>query len=208
MHPNVVATRNADWVEGRFVLATDLAKTNLDAYPAARRSAAVALRVIRDAARGLAHAHAQRIMHRDVKPENVVLSAQGAVLLDFGIARAIEAAGTAQLTRSGIAVGTSHYMSPEQVQAVHDIDHRSDLYSVGCLLYESLAGHAPFRHPNEVVVLQMHLIEVAPDLRGVRPAAPEPMVAVIERAMEKNRDARWQTAAEMMDALAPAAAPR
>jgi eukaryotic-like serine/threonine-protein kinase len=166
------------------------------------------VRLGRDLLGALGAAHRIGIMHRDVKPENVVLSAQGAVLLDFGIARAIEAAGTAQLTRSGIAVGTSHYMSPEQVQAVHDIDHRSDLYSVGCLLYESLAGHAPFRHPNEVVVLQMHLTEIAPDLRGVRPDAPEPMVAVIERAMEKNRDARWQTAAEMMDALAPAAASR
>jgi serine/threonine-protein kinase len=143
-----------------------------------------------------------------VKPENVVLSQRGAVLLDFGIARAIEAAGTAQLTRSGIAVGTSHYMSPEQVQAASDVDHRSDLYSLGCLLYECLAGHAPFRHPNEVVVLQMHLNERPPDLREVRPEAPEALVAVIGRAMEKNREGRWQTAAEMSEALAPAAAAR
>jgi serine/threonine protein kinase len=156
----------------------------------------------------LSAAHRIGIMHRDVKPENVVVSAQGAVLLDFGIARAIEAAGTAQLTRSGIAVGTSHYMSPEQVQAASDVDHRSDLYSVGCLLYECLAGHAPFRHPNEVVVLQMHLNDTAPDLRGLRPDVPEPMVAAIDRAMEKSREARWQTATEMADALAPAAAPR
>jgi serine/threonine protein kinase len=166
------------------------------------------VRLGRDLLGALGAAHRIGIMHRDVKPENVVLSAQGAVLLDFGIARAIEAAGTAQLTRSGIAVGTSHYMSPEQVQAASDIDHRSDLYSVGCLLYECLAGHAPFRHPNEVVVLQMHLTESAPDLRGSRPDAPEAMVVVIERAMEKNREARWQTASDMADALVPTAAPR
>lgn len=166
------------------------------------------VRLGRDLLGALGAAHRIGIMHRDVKPENVVLSAQGAVLLDFGIARAIEAAGTAQLTRSGIAVGTSHYMSPEQVQAASDIDHRSDLYSVGCLLYECLAGHAPFRHPNEVVVLQMHLTESAPDLRGSRPDAPEAMVVVIERAMEKNREARWQTTSDMADALVPTAAPR
>ena len=166
------------------------------------------VRLGRDLLGALGAAHRIGIMHRDVKPENVVLSARGAVLLDFGIARAIEAAGTAQLTRSGIAVGTSHYMSPEQVQAESSIDHRSDLYSVGCLLYECLAGHAPFRHPNEVVVLQMHLTESAADLRPLRPEAPEALVAVIERAMEKRREGRWQTAAEMAEALAPAAAAR
>jgi serine/threonine-protein kinase len=166
------------------------------------------VRLGRDLLGALGAAHRIGIMHRDVKPENVVLSQRGAVLLDFGIARAIEAAGTAQLTRSGIAVGTSHYMSPEQVQAASDVDHRSDLYSLGCLLYECLAGHAPFRHPNEVVVLQMHLNERPPDLREVRPEAPEALVAVIGRAMEKNREGRWQTAAEMSEALAPAAVAR
>ena len=155
----------------------------------------------------LGAAHRIGIIHRDVKPENVVLSADGAVLLDFGIARAIEAAGTTQLTRSGITVGTSNYMSPEQVQAMADIDHRTDLYSVGCLLYESLAGHPPFRHPNEVVVLQMHLNEAAPDVRAHRPDAPEWLAAVISRAMAKDRNGRWQAAADMANALTPKAAP-
>ncbi len=165
------------------------------------------IRLGRDLLSALGAAHGIGIVHRDVKPENVVLSPQGAVLLDFGIARAIEAAGTAQLTRSGITVGTSSYMSPEQVQAATDIDHRADLYAVGCLLYESLAGHAPFRHPNEVVVLQMHLNEPAPDVRVQRPEAPESLAGVIARALEKDRGGRWQTAAEMAEALAPRAAP-
>jgi serine/threonine protein kinase len=159
------------------------------------------IRLGRDLLSALGAAHRIGIVHRDVKPENVVLSAKGAVLLDFGIARAIEAAGTAQLTRSGITVGTSHYMSPEQVQAASDIDHRTDLYSVGCLLYEGLAGHAPFRHPNEVVVLQMHLNEPTPDVRTSRPDAPDALVAVIMRALTKDREGRWQTAAEMAEAL-------
>lgn len=181
-------------------------RSHLDAVR--RLSVDDTVRLGRDLLGALGAAHRIGIMHRDVKPENVVLSQRGAVLLDFGIARAIEAAGTAQLTRSGIAVGTSHYMSPEQVQAAADVDHRSDLYSLGCLLYECLAGHAPFRHPNEVVVLQMHLNERPPDLREVRPEAPEALVAVIGRAMEKNREGRWQTAGEMSEALAPAAAAR
>jgi eukaryotic-like serine/threonine-protein kinase len=161
----------------------------------------------RDLLGALGAAHRIGIIHRDVKPENVVLSSRGAVLLDFGIARAIEAAGTAQLTRSGITVGTSNYMSPEQVQAATDIDHRTDLYSVGCLLFESLAGYPPFRHPNEVVVLQMHLNDAAPDVRGLRPETPEALATVIQRAMIKDRRQRWQTAVEMADALNPAAAP-
>jgi serine/threonine-protein kinase len=165
-----------------------------------------AVRLARDLLGALGAAHRLGIIHRDVKPENVVLSTKGAVLLDFGIARAIEAAGTAQLTRSGITVGTSNYMSPEQVQAATDIDHRTDLYSLGCLLFESVAGNPPFRHPNEVVVLQMHLNEPTPDVRSLRPDTSEALAAVIQRAMTKNRDLRWQTAAEMAEALSPAAA--
>jgi eukaryotic-like serine/threonine-protein kinase len=165
------------------------------------------IRLGRDLLAALGAAHRIGIVHRDVKPENVVLSSKGAVLLDFGIARAIEAAGTTQLTRSGITVGTSHYMSPEQVQGASDIDHRTDLYSVGCLLYESLAGQAPFRHPNEAVVLQMHLNDPIPDVRTSRPDAPEPLAAVITKALMKDRATRWQTAGEMAAALAPAAAP-
>ena len=90
---------------------------------------------------------------------------QGAVLLDFGIARAVWASGSDRLTRSGIAVGTSTYMSPEQITALQEIDLRSDLYSLACVLFECLAGQPPFVHRNEAVVLQMHLTQPAPDLR-------------------------------------------
>ncbi|HET8622875.1 MAG TPA: serine/threonine-protein kinase [Gemmatimonadales bacterium] len=165
------------------------------------------VRLAGDLLGALGAAHRMGIIHRDVKPENVVLSPQGAVLLDFGIARAIEAAGTTQLTRSGITVGTSNYMSPEQVQAATDIDHRTDLYSLGCLLFECLAGYPPFRHPNEVVVLQMHLNEPPPDVRALRPETPEPLANVIHRAMAKDRGLRWQTAAEIARALSAAPEP-
>jgi len=158
-------------------------------------------RMGRDLLGALAAAHAIGIIHRDVKPENIVLSHAGAVLLDFGIARAIEAAGTSQLTRSGVAVGTSAYMSPEQVQAATDIDHRTDIYSVGCVMFESLAGRPPFQHPNEVVVLQMHLNDPPPDVREFRPETPATLAEVIAKALKKDRDERWTAAALMAAAL-------
>jgi serine/threonine-protein kinase len=160
-----------------------------------------ALRMACDLLGALGAAHELGIVHRDVKPDNIILSPQGAVLLDFGIARAIEAAGTGSLTRSGITVGTSSYMSPEQIQAMDDLDPRTDLYSLGCVLYEVLAGRPPYKHPNEVLVLQMHLHDPVPDVRATHPDVPERLAQVIGRAMEKDRDRRWGSAAEMTAAL-------
>jgi eukaryotic-like serine/threonine-protein kinase len=167
-----------------------------------------ALRMACDLLGALGAAHEMGIVHRDVKPDNIILSPRGAVLLDFGIARAIEAAGTGTLTRSGITVGTSSYMSPEQIQAVGDLDHRTDLYSLGCVLFEALAGRPPYKHPNEVLVLQMHLNEPVPDARTTRPEVPDQVAQVITRAMEKDRDRRWGSAAAMIAALERAAVAR
>src|SRR6476660_9821710 len=144
-----------------------------------RLSIAETRRVACDLLDALAHAHAQGIIHRDVKPPNVVISGQGAVLLDFGIARAVAASGSDRLTRSGIAVGTSTYMSPEQITAVQELDRRSDLYSLGCVLFECLAGQPPFTHRNEAVVLQLHLTQTPPDLRALRADVPPEMAAGI-----------------------------
>jgi serine/threonine-protein kinase len=160
------------------------------------------LRLAHDLLDALEHAHGQGIIHRDVKPANVVLSSEGAMLLDFGIARAVVASGTDQLTRSGIAVGTSTYMSPEQITAVSDIDHRCDIYSMGCVLYECLAGQPPFNHRNEAVVLQLHLTQPAPDVRTFRADAPAELASGIARAMSKAPKDRWPSAAAMRDALA------
>jgi len=161
-----------------------------------------ALRVADDLLDALEHAHAHGIIHRDVKPENVVISPRGAVLLDFGIARAVWASGSDRLTRSGIAVGTSTYMSPEQITALQEIDLRSDLYSLACVLFECLAGQPPFIHKNEAVVLQMHLTQPAPDLRTIRPELPAELAVSLGRAMAKAPGERWQTATEMREALA------
>jgi serine/threonine-protein kinase len=160
------------------------------------------LRIAGDVLEALDHAHAHGIIHRDVKPANIVLAAAGAVLLDFGIARAVIASGSDRLTRSGIAVGTSTYMSPEQITALTDIDHRSDLYSVGCVLFECLAGQPPYQHRNEALVLQFHLTQPPPDLLVLRSDTPPQLAAAITKALAKNRDDRWHSASAMREVLA------
>jgi serine/threonine protein kinase len=145
----------------------------------------------------LQHAHDQGFVHRDVKPENIALSRNGAILLDFGVARAISESGSDRVTRSGFTVGTSTYMSPEQALGAVDIDHRSDIYSLGCVLFECLAGRAPYTHKSEFVVLQMHQDSEVPDVRTFRPETPEGLALAISKAMSKKREDRWQSAAEM-----------
>ena len=169
-----------------------------------RLSVGETVRLADDLLDALDHAHGHGIVHRDVKPENVVMAPEGAVLLVFGIARAVAASGSDRLTRSGIAVGTSTYMSPEQITALKEIDRRSDIYSLGCVLFESVAGQPPFIHRNEAVVLQLHLTQPAPDLRGLRPDAPKELVEGIARALEKAPESRWQSAAAMRESLAGA----
>jgi eukaryotic-like serine/threonine-protein kinase len=162
------------------------------------------VRIAGDLLDALDHAHKRGIVHRDMKPDNVVLASNGAVLLDFGIARAVAASGSDRLTRSGIAVGTSTYMSPEQITALQEIDLRSDLYSLAVVLFECLAGQPPFTHRNEAVVLQLHLTQPAPDVRDLRPDTPPELAAGIARALAKTPAERWASAAEMRDALATA----
>lgn len=160
-----------------------------------------ALRLAHDLLNALAHAHGENIVHRDVKPDNVILTPSGAVLLDFGIARAIALSGQTNLTRSGIAVGTSAYMSPEQITALRELDHRSDLYSLGCLLFEAVSGRGPFAHPNEAVVLNRHLNEPAPSLRSLVPETPAALDLAVARALAKRPEDRWPDARAMLKAL-------
>jgi serine/threonine-protein kinase len=149
----------------------------------------------------LAYAHSHGVVHRDVKPDNIVLASNGPMLLDFGIARAIEAAGDEKLTRSGFTVGTSAYMSPEQVLAVKDLDSRSDLYSLGCVLFESLTGRPPFVHRSEAVVLQLQQTEAAPDVAQLRRETPANLANAVMRALKKEREGRWPSANAMLEAL-------
>ncbi|MDH3571239.1 MAG: serine/threonine protein kinase, partial [Gemmatimonadota bacterium] len=116
-----------------------------------------ALQVAREVADALSYAHAHGVIHRDIKPENILLESGHAVVADFGIARAVDAAGGARLTETGIAIGTPAYMSPEQAGGEKDLDGRSDLYSLGCVLYEMLAGQPPFTGPTVESLVHQHL---------------------------------------------------
>jgi serine/threonine-protein kinase len=157
--------------------------------------------IARDLLGALAYAHGRGVIHRDVKPENIVLSRQGATLMDFGIARAVATSGNERLTRSGFTVGTSAYMSPEQVAGDQNIDHRSDLYSLGCVLFECLVGRPPFVHPLEELVMKMQRESPAPAIATYRPDVPRSLTVAIARSVEKDRAARWPSAEEMAAAL-------
>lgn len=136
-HPNILSVRNADWIDGHFVLATDLAEKNLAQYAGARRSASVALRVLRDVAAGLAFAHERRVVHRDLKPENILIfKDRRAALADFGVARFAKGP-----THVFTEVGTLGYMAPEQ--AYGRPSYASDVFSLGLIGYEILAGELP-----------------------------------------------------------------
>ncbi len=184
-HPNIVEVRNADWVDGRFTMATDLAKTNLADYRAARRSARIALRVIREVAQGLAYAHGHRVLHRDVKPENIMIFADGrAALGDFGASRFAAAA-----TRAYTEAGTLGYMAPEQAYGRGRF--ASDVFSLGLIAYEILTGVLPtwpFEWPPE-----RH--------RRFVQKVPEPVRPVLRRAAQFDPRRRYPDAQVFADAL-------
>jgi serine/threonine-protein kinase len=148
----------------------------------------------------VAHAHQRGIVHRDVKPDNILLTPQGAMLLDFGIARAIANSEAQRVTRSGFTVGTSSYMSPEQAQGIM-VDERSDIYSLGCVLFEALVGSPPFSHPMEQEVLVLHQKAPIPRVSGARSDLPPKLSAAVSKALSKDPAQRWQSADEMREAL-------
>jgi TolB-like protein/tRNA A-37 threonylcarbamoyl transferase component Bud32 len=168
------------------------------------------LRIAREVAEGLAYAHAQHVVHRDIKPANILLADTHAVIADFGLARAVEAAAEDELTSTGLALGTPPYMSPEQTFGSDQVDGRSDVYGLGCVLYEMLAGEPPFTGPSAQVIAAKHRQLPPPPIRHVRPHVPASVAAAIERALEKVPADRFQSAEEFARALADAhtAAPR
>jgi serine/threonine-protein kinase len=159
-------------------------------------------RILHDVADALAYAHAHGIIHRDIKPDNILLDRGTGrpMVTDFGIARAVE--GDSRLTITGIAVATPAYMSPEQAMGDRDVDGRSDIYSLAIVGYQMLAGNPPFQATNTPAMLMKHISDVPPPLRQVRPDAPAGLVSVVERAMAKKPADRWRDAAEFRDAIA------
>jgi serine/threonine protein kinase len=184
-HPNIVGIRNADWIDGRFIIATDLAERNLAEYPAVRRSPRIALQVIRDVTSGLAYAHGRKLMHRDVKPENILIFADGrAALGDFGVARF--ARGTAQAYTEA---GTFGYMAPEQAYGRPRL--ASDVFSLGLIAYEMMSGKLPawpFSWPPE-------------GYERFQARVPEPLWPVIKKAASFQPSKRYPDAMAMHLAL-------
>jgi len=166
-----------------------------------------ALQIARDVGAALGHAHSQGVIHRDVKPENVLLSAGEAVVADFGIARAISEASEGRLTGTGISIGTPAYMSPEQAMGDERIDGRTDIYALGCLLYEMLGGDAPFLASTPQAVLAKQLTEPAPRISVVRETVPPAVEAALMKAMAKTPADRFATAAQFVQALTAPSAP-
>jgi len=160
-----------------------------------------ALVLAREVADALSFAHARGVIHRDIKPENILLQGGHAVVADFGIARAVDAAGGSQLTETGVSLGTPTYMSPEQAAGERDLDGRSDLYALGCVLYEMLAGQPPFTGPTVESVIHQHLAATPPAITQLRPAVPAPVAGVLQRALAKNPADRFSPVAQFADAL-------
>jgi serine/threonine-protein kinase len=153
-----------------------------------------ALQIAREVAEALTYAHAHDVVHRDIKPENIMLSGGHAIVTDFGIARAVSAAGGDKLTETGLAIGTPAYMPPEQSAGTGKVDRRSDIYSLACVLYETLAGQPPFTGPTAQAIMARHSLDSVPRLKIVRDAIPDDLEAVIEHALEKVPADRYQSA--------------
>jgi eukaryotic-like serine/threonine-protein kinase len=160
-----------------------------------------ALRIAREVADALSYAHGHGIVHRDIKPENILLENGHALVADFGIARALSGAGTDRLTETGLAVGTPSYMSPEQAAGERDVDGRSDLYALGCVLYEMLAGQPPFTGPTVESIVRQHLTAPPPPITQLRPAVPASVTAAVERALAKNPADRFSPVGQFAEAL-------
>ena len=144
------------------------------------------------------YAHQRGLIHRDLKPANVMLNVYGeAILMDFGIAKIV---GGTRHTATGAVIGTAMYMSPEQIKGM-EIDHRTDIYSLGVMLFEMVSGKPPFQADSAMTLMMMHVNDPVPNLSQLRPDVPRGLVDVIEKALSKDRNDRYQSAAEMASAL-------
>jgi len=204
-HPNVVPMSGAGEAHGVLYFTMPFLEGDTLRQRLAREGAfpmGDAVRVARDIANALVHVHSLGVVHRDVKPENILLAPHGAVLLDFGHARApaIMPSVDAQDAKKYI-VGTPNYVSPEQVAGRRVADSRSDIYSLGCVLLEMLTGQLPFAASSARESMQRRLDEPPPEIRALRPDVPEELSSVLKGAMKIDPAERYMSAGQMADAL-------
>src|SRR5213594_2502446 len=165
------------------------------------------IRVLADVADALAYAHAHGVVHRDIKPDNVLISGKHAVVTDFGVSKAVSGASAGSLTSLGVALGTPAYMAPEQAAADPHTDHRCDLYAVGALAYEMLTGRPPFTGATPQAVLAAQVSERPVAVTRQRETVPPALAAAVMRCLEKNPADRFQTAEELVHLLEEMATP-
>ena len=165
-----------------------------------------AVRIVGEVADALAYAHQRGLVHRDIKPDNILLSGQHALVADFGIARAVQNAGGERLTQTGMALGTPAYMAPEQA-AGEQVDHRADLYALGIVAYQTLAGELPFRGHTAQQLVAAHLTEAPEPITRFRPSLPPALAAVVMRCLEKHPADRVQSAGDLLQQLQAAITP-
>ena len=200
-HPNIVTVYDAGEVDGLLYLAMQYIE-GFDLSGMLRREGRLrpyrAIDVCRQVAAALDAAHAMGLIHRDVKPANVLIEGRTAFLTDFGLTKRLD--GThAELTRSGDVVGTIHYVAPEQIEGTQ-VSPRSDVYSLGCVLYHCLSGQVPFGHDTDVAVIYAHLSEDPPRLSTIRPELAGGLDAVFAKALDKSPDRRFSTCMDLVNA--------
>ena len=166
-----------------------------------------AVRILREVVDALAYAHERNVIHRDIKPDNVMLSGRHALVTDFGVAKAVSAAGGEKLTTVGVALGTPSYMSPEQAMGETDIDHRSDIYAVGALAYEMLTGEPPFGGKTAQAILSAHVMDEPDHVAEKRSNVTPELGELIMRCLQKDKADRWQSAEGMLPHLETIATP-
>lgn len=202
-HPNIISVFDSGVINSVFYLAMEyvdgetlIRRLHRDGAIPEKEALTIALGITR----GLEHAHAQGILHRDVKPENVMLSKTGQVkVADLGLALFLH--DSLRITSEGIAVGTPHYISPEQARALRTTDHRADLYSLGATLFHVVAGRLPYEGENGGEVMKRHVFEPTPNPQEANPEVSNDMAGLIMKLMAKDPEQRYQSATEVAAVL-------
>ncbi|HET7603127.1 MAG TPA: protein kinase [Gemmatimonadales bacterium] len=211
-HPHVVPVLSAGIADGLLYyvmpyidgesLASRLARTG--ALPVGE-----AVRILRDVADALAYAHGRGVVHRDIKPDNIMLAGRHALVTDFGVAKAVSASTnrTMGLTTGGVTIGTPTYMAPEQAAADPNLDHRADIYALGVVAYEMLCGRPPFMAPTPQGMLAAHVTQAPEPVSAYRQTIPPDISQIVMRCLAKHPADRWQSAAELGEQLEIATTP-